>query len=246
MLCAFHFHSCSNNKSSTNICKSRLFITVATIIKSEMNGAYTIVGSDLRTIEIELPSSSDLRVIEDHQVSKCCSEADDLEDAYVKMDILYHLPEEVRINWILIFLLKQIFFCNILQITLYILSFLGPNELLTCALVSHTWLAVSEDKKLWRDMYASRDVVDSGMWPTHPSSSRTRVHNECLSKTAYLRHMRIRRNWKKMPLSTDRIVLGKDSSTCVVCHQQLVGVFYRCWILNFQQDFRNFYLFQNH
>ena len=115
-------------------------------------------------------------------------------------------------------------FCYILQISLYILSFLGPNELLTCALVSHTWLALSEDTKLWRDMCASCDVVGSGLRLTRPSPSRARVHNACKPKTAYLRHMRIRRNWKRMPLSADRIVLGDDTRTCAVCHQQLVGV----------------------
>ena len=81
-----------------------------------------------------------------------------------------------------------------LQLALYVLSFLGPRDLLRAAQTCRYWRVLAEDNLLWREK-CREEGIDEEM--VYGSRMRRRHASKSPFKALFMRQSQIEHNWRK-------------------------------------------------
>ncbi len=89
---------------------------------------------------------------------------------------------------------KHTKFCLCAQLALYVLSFLGPRDLLRAAQTCRYWRVLAEDNLLWREKCREEGVDEDQVY-----GSRMRRRHAARSpfKALFMRQSQIEHNWRK-------------------------------------------------
>ncbi|KRX76925.1 F-box/WD repeat-containing protein 7 [Trichinella sp. T6] len=101
------------------------------------------------------------------------------------------------------------------DISLYILSFLPPQDLLTASLTCKSWRALTEDHHLWKNICQRMNVFVPER--EEISISKSSSNSSCLWKRCYLRHCAVELNWRRGSPIRELFLRGHDEHviTCL-------------------------------
>lgn len=85
-------------------------------------------------------------------------------------------------------------FFPLYQLALYVLSFLGPRDLLKAAQTCRYWRILAEDNLLWREK-CKEEGIDEEM--VYGSRMRRRHMSRSPCKALFMRQSQIEHNWRK-------------------------------------------------
>ncbi|KRY20950.1 F-box/WD repeat-containing protein 7 [Trichinella patagoniensis] len=101
------------------------------------------------------------------------------------------------------------------DVSLYILSFLPPQDLLTASLTCKSWRALTEDHHLWKNICQRMNVFVPER--EEISISKSSSNSSCLWKRCYLRHCAVELNWRRGSPIRELFLRGHDEHviTCL-------------------------------
>ncbi|XP_030193534.1 F-box/WD repeat-containing protein 7 isoform X1 [Gadus morhua] len=107
------------------------------------------------------------------------------------------------------------------ELSLYVLSFLAPGDLLQAAQTCSYWRTLAEDNLLWREKCREEGVAGCVF------GSRRRAKGGPASspwKTTYIRHQRIETSWRTADTRTPQVLMGHDDHviTCLQVSGDLI------------------------
>ncbi|XP_005090782.1 F-box/WD repeat-containing protein 7 [Aplysia californica] len=109
------------------------------------------------------------------------------------------------------------------ELALYVLSFLGPRDLLRAAQTCRYWRVLAEDNLLWREK-CREEGIDEEM--VYGSRMRRRHSSRSPFKALFMRQSQIEHNWRKGVKRLPKILKGHDDHviTCLeFCGNRVVS-----------------------
>lgn len=109
------------------------------------------------------------------------------------------------------------------ELALYVLSFLGPRDLLRAAQTCRYWRVLAEDNLLWREK-CREEGIDEEM--VYGSRMRRRHASKSPFKALFMRQSQIEHNWRKGVKRIPKILKGHDDHviTCLeFCGNRVVS-----------------------
>ncbi|CAG0884318.1 unnamed protein product [Darwinula stevensoni] len=101
------------------------------------------------------------------------------------------------------------------ELSLYVLSFLEPKDLLVAAQVCKSWQTLTEDNLLWREKCQEAGIEYSRDFP----GGRRKTASSASShwKVAFMRQHNIELNWRSRPIRPPKVLKGHDDHviTCL-------------------------------
>ena len=90
------------------------------------------------------------------------------------------------------------------QLALYVLSFLGPKDLLQAAQTCRYWRVLTEDNLLWREKCKEESIDESLVFGTN-RLRRRQPSPKSPWKSLYMRQHQIEQNWRSGPIRTPKV-----------------------------------------
>ncbi|XP_059079119.1 F-box/WD repeat-containing protein 7-like [Tigriopus californicus] len=108
------------------------------------------------------------------------------------------------------------------ELSLYVLSFLSPRDLLRAAQTCRYWRILCEDNLLWREKFREAGLMDHDFKETMRARARrasSTVYNFPYSpwKSSFMRQHKIEMNWRVRPVRQPKVLKGHDDHviTCL-------------------------------
>jgi len=108
----------------------------------------------------------------------------------------------------------------LLQLALYVLSYLEPRDLARASQTCHYWHILAEDNLLWREKCREEGLTDTAVWGgritrRRPQNRSGYTPSNASMKTAwknvYKRQKLIENNWSRFPLQPPKVCLPVSS-----------------------------------
>ena len=93
---------------------------------------------------------------------------------------------------------------SLFQLALYVLSFLGPKDLLQAAQTCRYWRVLTEDNLLWREKCKEESIDESLVFGTN-RLRRRQPSPKSPWKSLYMRQHQIEQNWRSGPIRTPKV-----------------------------------------
>lgn len=93
---------------------------------------------------------------------------------------------------------------SVFQLALYVLSFLGPKDLLQAAQTCRYWRVLTEDNLLWREKCKEESIDESLVFGTN-RLRRRQPSPKSPWKSLYMRQHQIEQNWRSGPIRTPKV-----------------------------------------
>ena len=90
------------------------------------------------------------------------------------------------------------------QLALYVLSFLGPKDLLQAAQTCRYWRVLTEDNLLWREKCKEETIDESLVFGTN-RLRRRQSSPKSPWKSLYMRQHQIEQNWRTGVIRTPKV-----------------------------------------
>lgn len=102
------------------------------------------------------------------------------------------------------------------ELALYVLSFLGPKDLLQAAQTCRYWRVLTEDNLLWREKCKEETIDESLVFGTN-RLRRRQPSPKSPWKSLYMRQHQIEQNWRSGAIRTPKALKGHDDHviTCL-------------------------------
>ena len=100
----------------------------------------------------------------------------------------------------------------VLQLALYVLSFLDPKDLVEAAQTCRYWRILAEDNLLWREKCREESIDETLVF-----GSRARRKSFCLGpspwKQLYMRQHQIEQNWRSGIIRTPKVGIARTRNS---------------------------------